>query len=205
MREGARGSGTRKLSQLGGGNARTNNLEKDFVRFAKSFLQMPMTDPWKVCLEFLGGESMDTIQKDVGLLLPHGMFRWLHRRNHKKSIEVFGGDSSRRQYWREQFDAGGEWLEGHPGIDEVRYRPHTVVPLQLYGDDCPVKKGLIGSSALCMSLGSPLSCFAFWGALLLLLLCDAPVHCLRQFGHPLCAGRMEHQCDCDGALPLCGL
>ena len=78
---------------------------------------------------------------------------------------MFGTDRDRRQYWREA--EREPWYCDHPAREHGT--PELIVPLQLHGDDVAVRKGLIGLTALVMSLSSPLAS-AFHDLLLIISL-----------------------------------
>ena len=66
---------------------------------------------------------------------------------------MFGTDPERQQFWQEA--EREPWWASHPAREHGC--PERVVPLQLHGDDVAVRKGLIGLTALVMSLSSPLA------------------------------------------------
>jgi hypothetical protein len=130
-----------KMSTLGTGGKHRGNLERDFLRDAKTRLGVP----FDVCMVPNIVKDSLNITKDleIGVLLPYEVAHLVYAYNRPKFGELF--DKTRIiKYWQRAIVDDLQWFREHPMYETIRSSDTAglskYLPLHIFGDDGTLKK-----------------------------------------------------------------
>ncbi len=155
--QGMGGNFTEKMTSLGGSGAHVSNMERDFLRDARTRLgvnfQLYMVD------SIVRDPVNVTAAASIGMLLPFEVAHWLFCLNPDKFFELFPTDRIVKLWQRAIVDKE-EWFVRHPLYDVICAATDLsmFLPIHLFGDDgCLKKARAMGTVTWFPAVFTPLS------------------------------------------------
>ena len=131
-----------KSASFGAGGKFSGNLERDFLRDAKTRLG---TEFHLAMVPNIVKDSLNiTRSMDIGVLLPHEVCHLVYATNPGKFNELFPADRISK-FWLRTIEDDPLWFREHPAYEAIRSADGLAglaryLPLHLFGDDGCLKK-----------------------------------------------------------------
>ena len=133
---------TDRVSQMGAAGQHESNLERDFLRYARSNLGVEFRLYETSCITRRPGVPTKTL--NIPVLLPHEMAHLLWHQNQAGFYKLFQPDRIRR-FWECAIAAAEPWFAEHPLNGEITASTgrSKYLPIHLFGDDGCLKKSRV--------------------------------------------------------------
>ena len=130
---------SRKLSSLGCNGLYPSNMERDFVRLARTQLRLRMD--LAHCKTLTRDPSSVVKDSELGMILPHEFAHNLFEQNSQKFRQLLGLDAA-HEYWTKTIALAEPWFTQHPLASDITAAEDRskFVPIVIFGDDGTLRK-----------------------------------------------------------------